>query len=110
MGWRTEETAVDQVGHSMIGEITSIRGQCRMGHKAGDKFELSIYDSNGLCGRLYHAAYPCLCTLQFGGKYPAMWCIDETTPVGEESDEEVIECPDLANCVRLKLHRERRSE
>jgi len=87
----------EQVGYRVIGTIKSIKGKCDAGHKVGDRFELSGYDSGGLCGFFYHDLFPYIIMLQFGGKFPDDW--------GGEVME--IGCMDVANLVVIELRREK---
>ena len=84
----------EEFGYKVIGTITNKKGQCAFGHKVGQKFEVSGRNTGGLCGYLYHNAFPFIIMLQCGGKWP------------EEKGELALECPDMANAVRIKLHRE----
>jgi len=88
----------EQLGFRVAGTIKSIKGTCSAGHKAGDTFELSGYSSDGLCGFLYHAIFPYLIMLQFGGGFPPEW-----------GDPDVIEmdCLDKGNLVTIELRRTR---
>lgn len=79
----------------IIGIITQVKGECHMGHKVGDRFELSIGTCGGLCGAFYHDIFPLICTLQFGGKFP--W---------EVSGKLLADCGDRTNTVTIELHRE----
>jgi uncharacterized repeat protein (TIGR04076 family) len=77
------------------GEIIAVKGTCNAGHRAGDTFSISCYDSGGLCGFFYHDLFPSLNVMQFGGKYP--W---------SSSGELIMECPDRHNAVTIKLTKE----
>ena len=48
----------EQLGYKATGTITGLKGECSAGYKVGDKFELSGYSSDGLCGFFYHDIYP----------------------------------------------------
>lgn len=85
----------EQFGYRVIGTITRAKGKCAVGHKVGDKFELHGRTSGGLCGYFYHDIFPYIIMLQCGGKWPGG---------GGELPE--FDCPDIANAVRIKLHRE----
>jgi len=87
----------EQAGCKVIGTIKSIKGECSFGHKVGDKFELSGYSADGLCGFFYHDIYPYIIMLQFGGKFPDEW--------GGEVME--LECMDRANAVTIELRPEK---
>ncbi len=75
-------------------EVVSVKGECSAGHKVGDTFQLSCWDSGGLCGFFYHDIFPSLSVMQFGGKYP--W---------SSGDELTLECPDRENAVTFLLRR-----
>jgi uncharacterized repeat protein (TIGR04076 family) len=109
--WRTERTPITEQGWRVVGEVVGIRNTCRWGHKVGDKLDLSVF-ANGpkfagsgtaeyLCGCLYHAVYPDISWLQWGGKVPAWW-----HDVGQTGEHLFTTCPDTYNCVYLKLSRE----
>lgn len=54
--------------------VVSLDGTCHKGHKPGDAFVVDCYDAGGVCGYLYHAVFPFLSVLQYGGSYP--WAPD----------------------------------
>ena len=85
-----------EIGKKVTGTILSVQGECACGHKAGDKFQLSCYTPNGLCGFFYHDIFPYVQMLQFGGKFPGDWGGD------------VLEfaCPDLVNATKIQLRAE----
>jgi uncharacterized repeat protein (TIGR04076 family) len=80
---------VERVGFRVMARISEVKSFCTAGHKAGDKLELSAFDSGGLCGSFYHDIFPSLVMLQFGGSYPenggirTCWgnCLDKTNNV-----------------------------
>jgi uncharacterized repeat protein (TIGR04076 family) len=74
--------------------ITSVKGECSAGHRAGESFEISCHDSGGLCGWFYHDLFPSLCTFQYGGKLP-WW----------PGDRIEVRCPDPHNLVCMTLER-----
>lgn len=84
----------EQLGHKLQGTITGIKGTCGWGHKVGQKLDLSVHNTAGLCGFLYHDIFPNIQLLQFGGEWP--W--------GEKHVIKV-ECPDRWNCVSMELRR-----
>ena len=86
----------EQMGHRIVGTITSIKGQCSAGHKVGDKLELSAPSTAGLCGLFYHDICPYIIMLQFGGGFPLE---------GEVPNVIELECMDRANAVRIELRR-----
>ncbi|MBU2498544.1 MAG: TIGR04076 family protein [Proteobacteria bacterium] len=75
-------------------EVLSIKGTCSAGHKIGEAFPISCWDSGGLCGFFYHDIFPNLNVMQFGGEYP--W---------GGADEMVLECPDRDNLVKIRIRR-----
>ena len=83
-----------QVGHRVMATIKEVKGNCSWGHRVGDSFEISAYDTAGLCGFFYHDIFPYVVMLQFGGNYP--W--GDTTVVN-------LECMDRHNAVRIELRR-----
>lgn len=85
-----------EVGKKVTGTILSVQGECTRGHKAGDKFQLSGYTPDGLCGYFYHEIFPFILMLQFGGKFPEDW------------GGSVLEfnCPDSVNITRIVLRAE----
>lgn len=88
----------EQIGYRVVGTVTSVKGECNCGHKSGDKFELSGYSTDGLCGFFYHDIFPYIIMLQFGGSFPEEW-----------GDREVVEleCMDRANAARIELRRQK---
>lgn len=87
-------------GYRIVGTIKGVRGSCHAGHKVGDQIELDGHSAGGLCGFLYHDAFPYIIMLQFGGGFPTEW-----------GDPDVVEldCLDRANAVTLELRRQRES-
>jgi len=88
---------MEQVGYKVIGTIKSMKGECSVGHKVGDRLELSVHNTSGLCGGFYHDIYPYITMLQFGGKFPDEWG-------GEVLN---FNCKYTANAVRIELCREK---
>ena len=86
----------DQLGHKVTGTFIGLKGDCGHGHKAGDTIELSVHNTSGLCGMFYHAIFPYVNMLQFGGKWPDSW--------GGSTVE--LDCPDKWNCLSLRLQPE----
>lgn len=83
------------MGYKVVGTIKSIKGNCHAGHKVGDKIELSIRDTGGLCGSFYHDIFPYVVMLEFGGQFPF--------PGG---DVILQDCMDRTNLVTIELRRE----
>ena len=86
-----------QIGFKVVGTIKSVKGRCTVGHKPGDKLELSLHKTSGLCGAFYHDIFPYILVLQFGGEYP--W--------GKDKDTIELECFDRYNSVKIELKRTR---
>ncbi len=86
------------IGYRVIGTIKGVKGTCSVGHKVGDQMELSLHNTGGLCGALYHDVFPYVVMLQMGGSFPAEW-----------GDQDVIEldCMDKYNAVTIQLKRVR---
>ena len=81
------------LGIKLKAEVVGLKGTCNAGHKVGDTFDLSCWDTGGMCGWLYHALFPTLNVMQFEGSYP--WGTDET----------VFNCPDSYNLLTVKVRR-----
>ena len=86
-------------GSEVIGTIISVKRKCWMGNVPGRKFRLSGSKTDGLCGHLYHAIYPYLVMLEFGGGFP-----DDAANEWPGDYPEFI-CPDAYNQVRIQLRR-----
>lgn len=39
-----------EIGMKFTATVTGLKGTCHTNHKVGQQFELSCYDSGGLCG------------------------------------------------------------
>jgi len=82
------------IGKKIVARVAGVKGECSAGHREGDTFEVSCYNSGGLCGFFYHDIFPNLSTFQFGGSLP-WW----------EGDTIQLQCPDPDNLVTLELKR-----
>lgn len=85
-----------KIGYTVIGTITGVKGTCSAGHKVGDRVELSMHKTGGLCGAFYHDIYPYVLMLQMGGSFPAEWGDVDTIH---------LECMDKTNAVTIELKR-----
>ena len=85
------------IGYRMKATVLSVKGQCSVGHRAGDAFEISCHDPAGLCGYFYHDIFPSLQCFQFGGAMP-WW----------QGDVIELSCPDPQNLVVIRLERQPR--
>lgn len=86
------------LGYKLVATVVEVKGDCSAGHQVGDIFEISAYNTGGLCGFYYHDIFPNLMTFQFGGSLP--WWEGDTITLG---------CPDPDNQVTIKLERTARS-
>lgn len=89
-------TQEPRIGHRVVGAIKGVKGACSAGHCEGDQIELSGHSSNGLCGFLYHQAFPYIIMLQFGGGFPPEW---------GNPDIVELDCMDKTNTVTMELRR-----
>ena len=80
-------------------EITEVNGYCDHKHSVGQKFEVSITNSGGLCGIFYAASLPWITTFQFGGSIPF------SLFAGMDKDSYPLHCPDVANMVNARMTR-----
>lgn len=87
-----------QFGYKITATVLSVKGECDACHKEGENFEISCFDSGGLCGWFYHDIFPSLQTFQFGGSLP--WWKGDSIELG---------CPDPKNLVSIQLKRSKRT-
>ena len=87
-----------QLGYKITVTVLSVKGECDACHEAGETFEISCFDSGGLCGWFYHDIFPSLQTFQFGGSLP-WW----------KGDRIALGCPDPKNLVTIQLERSKRT-
>ena len=87
-----------KIGYAVKATISSVKGECSAGHKAGESFDISCHDPAGLCGWFYHDIFPSLQTFQFGGALP--WWQGDTIQ---------LQCPDTINLVSIQLERFKRT-
>ena len=80
-------------GKKIKAEVIGLGRECNVGHKVGDRFDVSCHDTGGMCGFLYHAIFPTLSVMQFEGTYP--WGTEEA----------IVNCPDSYNLLTIKLWR-----
>lgn len=85
-----------RIGYRVVGTIKGVKGSCSAGHKEGDQIELSGHLTGGLCGFLYHQAFPYIIMLQFGGGFPSEW---------GNPDVVELDCMDKKNAVTIELKR-----
>jgi uncharacterized repeat protein (TIGR04076 family) len=64
--------------------VDSAKGECRAGHKVGDRWEFAWRTPANLCGSAYHGMYPVIHGLMLtSGRYE-----------GPASEQTVVTCPD----------------
>jgi len=66
----------------------------------GQKMEVSITNTGGLCGTFYAAALSWITTFQYGGNIPF------SLFQGNDKDTYNIHCPDAVNMVTARMTRE----
>jgi uncharacterized repeat protein (TIGR04076 family) len=89
--------------YKLLGTILSVKGDCTASHKAGEQFNLTLWDPEkdatrrapSLCTFFYNMILPYLAVLQFG----------ETFPLEEDKHSFQISCPDPVNQVTLEIKR-----
>jgi len=84
-----------KIGNKVIAKIVKTKGDCTIGMKPGEEYELSVQRCGEFCGYFYHNIFNWISTLQFDG----------TFPVFPEPDVQVWECPNSLNRVRVELRR-----
>ena len=84
--------------YKVVAKIISQKGNCALGHRVGDEFEIGDYTPTGMCSWAFYILFPAAVTLQVGGAFP--W---ERDP-----DKCVVACPDAENPVVFELRRTRR--
>ena len=71
---------------------------CRFGYKVGDSWEVSVWESAGLCGLAYNALFPFITMFQTGGE--AVW-----KRSGADKGQVIRTCPDLRPGFRFRIRR-----
>ena len=80
----------------LIARVVSKKGACEAGHKVGDEFVIGNITPTGMCSWAFHAIFPFVTVLQFGGSFP--WENDADKVAN-------IACPDAGNTVVFELRR-----
>lgn len=86
-----------KIGNKVVAKVVGMQGDCTIGMKPGDEFELSVHKCGDFCGYFYHNVIGWVKTLQFGGTFPLF----------EDPDVQTWECPNAANRVKIELRRVR---
>lgn len=83
----------------MFLEITEVKGYCDHKHQVGQKMEVSLTNTGGLCGTFYAAALKWITTFQYGGNIPY------SLFSGLDKDTFTLHCPDVINMVSATMTR-----
>jgi uncharacterized repeat protein (TIGR04076 family) len=77
-------------GYPVVIELIEAKdlSHCRFGYKVGDRWEVNVWESAGLCGLAYNAFFPFITMFQTGGR--ALW-----KRSGADVDQVIRTCPDL---------------
>jgi uncharacterized repeat protein (TIGR04076 family) len=81
-------------------EITEVKGYCDHKHKVGQKIEVSITNTGGMCGTFFAANLPWIACFQYGGNIPF------SLFAGLDKDSYNLHCPDVVNMVSARMTRE----
>ncbi len=83
------------MGYEIKGKIISQTGHCGSGHREGEEFDFSGNRCPAMCGSFFHAIFPTVRAMRFGGDID--WLRDKNVarPV----------CPDKENPVVIELRR-----
>ncbi|MDX9786498.1 MAG: TIGR04076 family protein [Desulfobacterales bacterium] len=84
-----------EIGNQVTAKIIESKGNCTIGMKPGDEFELSVHQCGEFCGLFYHHIAGWVHMLQFGGTFPLF----------PDPDVQVWECPNTNNRVKVELRR-----
>ncbi len=84
-----------ELGNKVVAKIIGSQGDCTIGMKAGDEFEVSVHQCGQFCGYFYHNIFNWINVLQFGGAFPLF----------EDKDIIEWECPNSGNRVKVRLQR-----
>jgi len=87
-----------EIGNKVIAKVIETKGNCTIGMKPGDEYELSIHKCGEFCGFFYHNLLGWIKTLQFGGTFPLF----------EDPDVQIWDCPNSNNRVKVELRRSKR--
>lgn len=84
-----------KIGNRVVAKVIDSKGNCTIGMKVGDEFDLSLHQCGDFCGYFFHNIIGWIKVLQFGG----------TFPMGDDPDVMVWECPNSKNKVKVELRR-----
>jgi uncharacterized repeat protein (TIGR04076 family) len=86
------------IGYPVTVELVEAQepAYCRFGYKVGDSWDVSVFESSGLCGLAYNHFFPFIMMFQTGGK--AVW-------KATEDDSVIRSCPDVRPGFRFVIKR-----
>lgn len=84
-----------KIGNKVMAKVIETQGDCTIGMKPGDEFELSVHKCGDFCGYFYHNIFNWVTTYQFGGSIPMF----------PDPDVAVWECPNSQNRVKIELRK-----
>lgn len=84
-----------KIGNKVVAKVVSAKGDCTIGMKPGDEFDLSIHQCGEFCGYFFHNIFGWVKTLQFGGTFPLF----------PDPDVQTWVCPNSQNAVTVELRR-----
>ncbi|HDL07164.1 MAG TPA: TIGR04076 family protein [Desulfobacteraceae bacterium] len=85
-----------EIGNKVVAKVIDMKGQCTIGLKKDEEYELSVHHCGDFCGYFYHNVFNWVTMLQFGG----------TFPMGEPDVMEWV-CPNSSNSVKIQLIRKK---
>ncbi len=84
-----------KIGNKVVAKVIDAKGDCTIGMKIGDEYELSLHKCGDFCGLFYHNILNWITMFQFDG----------TFPFGEDPNLMAFECPNPNNKVKIELKR-----
>jgi len=84
-----------KLGNKVVAKVVSSKGDCTIGMKPGDEFDLGIHQCGEFCGYFFHNIFGWVKTLQFGG----------TVPFFPDPDVQTWVCPNSQKAVTVELRR-----
>ena len=84
-----------KIGTKVVAKVIETKGNCTIGMKKGDEFELSVHKCGEFCGFFYHNIFGMINMLQFVGAFH----------IAKDPDVQVWECPNPINRVKVEIRR-----
>ena len=96
--WAATKGLRFKAGYPVVIELVEAKDPscCRFGYRVGDSWDVSVWESSGLCGFAYNAFFPFITMFQAGGE--PLWKRSET-----EMDSVIRSCPDLRAGFRFAI-------